>query len=96
MQLPRLLYTSFCTVKYFFCKKKYLTYLDEPKKMGTFPPYAPYDMTPMPPTLEGTIGAGREIRIKSKPRHPKPAIQVPRPARPGLVYLYSIVFTEQF
>lgn len=53
--------------------------------MAKYPPYAPYDVEPMPPTLEGTIGAGREIRIKSKPRITKPATQPPTPARPGLV-----------
>lgn len=60
-----------------------MLYLDETPKMGKYPPYAPYDITPMPATVEGTIGAGREMRIKCKPRVTKAGIQPPRPARPG-------------
>ncbi|XP_026319920.1 uncharacterized protein LOC113230278 isoform X2 [Hyposmocoma kahamanoa] len=54
-----------------------------PRKMGAYPPYAPYNVTPMPPTVEGTIGAGRVMRIKAKPRYLKSGTKPPRPARPG-------------
>lgn len=79
MFFVRVTFDLFCIANNFF------TEYSEVPKMGQYPPFAPYDVEPMPATVEGSIGAGREIRVKLKPRPTKPATQPPAPARAGLV-----------